>query len=145
MCVQEYRCSMCPAIHINSRSWLRSSSTHEPSDPPPRVIFSFGLQSGDMVPTCRSQLVTSGDSREKGEILSGRYNPASELFEPRQPRQGTSARRARVPRAKRGPSQVPTTAWMTSRTSAERFGSRTDEARLVASATSHEASLVRGR
>ena len=34
-----YRCSMCPAIHINSRSWLRSSSTHEPSDPPPRVIF----------------------------------------------------------------------------------------------------------
>jgi hypothetical protein len=30
---------MCPAIHINSRSWLRSSSTHEPSDPPLRVIF----------------------------------------------------------------------------------------------------------
>ena len=33
------RCSMCPAIHINSRSWLRSSSTHEPSDPPPRVVI----------------------------------------------------------------------------------------------------------
>lgn len=33
-----YRCSMCPAIHINSRSWLRSSSTHEPSDPPLRVV-----------------------------------------------------------------------------------------------------------
>jgi hypothetical protein len=33
------RCSMCPAIHINSRSWLRSSSTHEPSDPPQRVVF----------------------------------------------------------------------------------------------------------
>lgn len=32
------RCSMCPAIHITSRSWLRSSSTHEPSDPPPRVV-----------------------------------------------------------------------------------------------------------
>ena len=32
------RCSMCPAIHINSRSWLRSSSTHEPSDPPPKVV-----------------------------------------------------------------------------------------------------------
>ena len=30
---------MCPAIHINSRSWLRSSSTHEPSDPPLRVVF----------------------------------------------------------------------------------------------------------
>ena len=32
------QCSMCPAIHINSRSWLRSSSTHEPSDPPLRVV-----------------------------------------------------------------------------------------------------------
>jgi hypothetical protein len=32
---------MCPAIHINSRSWLRSSSTHEPSDPPLRVIILF--------------------------------------------------------------------------------------------------------
>jgi hypothetical protein len=36
-----YRCSMCPAIHINSRSWLRSSSTHEPSDPPLRVVISL--------------------------------------------------------------------------------------------------------
>ena len=35
------RCSMCPAIHISSRSWLRSSSTHEPSDPPPKVVLSF--------------------------------------------------------------------------------------------------------
>ena len=35
------RCSMCPAIHINSRSWLRSSSTHEPSDPPLRVVILF--------------------------------------------------------------------------------------------------------
>ena len=38
-----YRCSMCPAIHINSRSWLRSSSTHEPSDPPLRVVFPIML------------------------------------------------------------------------------------------------------
>ncbi len=33
------RRSMYPAIHINSRSWLRSSSTHEPSDPPLRAIM----------------------------------------------------------------------------------------------------------
>ena len=26
------------AIHINSRIWLRSSSTHEPSDPPLRIV-----------------------------------------------------------------------------------------------------------
>ena len=36
------RCSMCPAIHINSRSWLRPSSTREPSDPPLRGISDRG-------------------------------------------------------------------------------------------------------
>ena len=30
---------MYPAIRIDSRSWLRSSSTDEPSDPPSRVIL----------------------------------------------------------------------------------------------------------
>lgn len=39
-----YRCSMCPAIHITSRSWLRSSSTHEPSDPPLRVLSRSSLK-----------------------------------------------------------------------------------------------------
>lgn len=33
------QCSMCPAIHTKSRSWLRSSSTREPSDPLLRVVF----------------------------------------------------------------------------------------------------------
>lgn len=32
------RCSKQSAIHINSHSWLRSSSTHEPSDPPHTVV-----------------------------------------------------------------------------------------------------------
>lgn len=35
---------MCPAIHITSRSWLRSSSTHEPSDPPLRVLSRSSLK-----------------------------------------------------------------------------------------------------
>lgn len=35
------QCSMCPAIHTKSRSWLRSSSTREPSDPLLRVVFFF--------------------------------------------------------------------------------------------------------
>lgn len=35
------QCSMCPAIHTKSRSWLRSSSTREPSDPLLRVVFRF--------------------------------------------------------------------------------------------------------
>lgn len=33
------RCSRWSAIHTSSRNWLRSSSTHEPSDPPHRVVF----------------------------------------------------------------------------------------------------------
>lgn len=46
-----YRCSMCSAIHINSRSWLRSSSTHEPSDPPPKVVFGFFFRPRRSCPT----------------------------------------------------------------------------------------------
>lgn len=42
------RCSMCPAIHINSRSWLRSSSTHEPSDPPLRVVSRHRSSNGSL-------------------------------------------------------------------------------------------------
>lgn len=34
---------MCPAVHINSRSLLRSSSTHEPSDPPLRVLLLYNF------------------------------------------------------------------------------------------------------
>lgn len=34
---------MCPAVHMSTRNLLRSSSTHEPSDPPSWVIFSFRL------------------------------------------------------------------------------------------------------
>ena len=34
------------AIHINYRSWLRSSSTHEPSDPPLGIV-SFKQPSRD--------------------------------------------------------------------------------------------------
>ena len=32
---------MCPAVHMATRSLLRSSSTHEPSDPLSRVKFFF--------------------------------------------------------------------------------------------------------
>ena len=55
------RCSMCPAIHINSRSWLRSSSTHEPSDPPPRVVICTPIQSFG------SGRVRATDSRRTGQ------------------------------------------------------------------------------
>jgi hypothetical protein len=37
----EGRRSMCSAIHITSRTWLRPSSTREPSDPPLRVVPLF--------------------------------------------------------------------------------------------------------
>lgn len=35
---------MCPAVHMSTRSLLRSSSTHKPSDPPLRVEFKIFLQ-----------------------------------------------------------------------------------------------------
>ena len=37
------------AIHINSRSWLRSSSTHEPSDPPLRIVYFYEFVSLESV------------------------------------------------------------------------------------------------
>lgn len=43
------QCSMCPAIHTKSRSWLRSSSTLEPSDPPLGVVFCFWFLSDSKV------------------------------------------------------------------------------------------------
>lgn len=46
--------SQCPAIHVTSRILLRSSSTHEPNDPPHRVIqsvfyFAHSLRVGHML------------------------------------------------------------------------------------------------
>ena len=35
---------MCPAVHMATRSLLRSSSTHEPSDPLSRVKFNYFIQ-----------------------------------------------------------------------------------------------------
>lgn len=61
------RCSMCPAIHINSRSWLRSSSTHEPSDPPLRVVL-FRFQ-----PVCTSRQQRARVDRRKGSVPAARF------------------------------------------------------------------------
>lgn len=41
MCVRLVDVSGILAIHIPTRSLLRSSSTHEPSDPPLRVVIIF--------------------------------------------------------------------------------------------------------
>ena len=40
-CAFETSMFMCPAVHMSTRNLLRSSSTHEPSDPPFRVVNSF--------------------------------------------------------------------------------------------------------
>ena len=79
------RCSMCPAIHINSRSWLRSSSTHEPSDPPPRVLIKVSKTSrGRLRIVSRSSLRTdmrpgptkgTGRPATRGGQDCGSYQP----------------------------------------------------------------------
>lgn len=59
------QCSMCPAIHVNSRSWLRSSSTHEPSDPPLRVFFSLTVAA--LGPGKRIREATTKTARAESE------------------------------------------------------------------------------
>ena len=39
ICVQSFDDSLNSAIHITYRSWLRSSSMHEPRDPPLKVVI----------------------------------------------------------------------------------------------------------
>lgn len=39
ICVQKFDDSLNSAIHITYRSWLRSSSMHEPRDPPLKVVI----------------------------------------------------------------------------------------------------------
>ena len=49
ICVQRFDDSLSSAIHITYRNWLRSSSMHEPRDPPLEVVigllFYFLLES----------------------------------------------------------------------------------------------------
>ena len=41
ICVQRFDDSLSSAIHITYRNWLRSSSMHEPRDPPLEVVIKF--------------------------------------------------------------------------------------------------------
>ena len=41
ICIQKFDYSLNSAIHTTYRSWLRSSSMHEPRDPPLKVVNSF--------------------------------------------------------------------------------------------------------
>lgn len=41
ICVRRFDDSLNSAIHTTYRSWLRSSSMHEPRDPPLKVIINF--------------------------------------------------------------------------------------------------------
>ena len=41
ICVQRFDDSLNSAIHITYRNWLRSSSMHEPRDPPLEVVKCF--------------------------------------------------------------------------------------------------------
>ena len=61
---------MCPAVHINSRSLLRSSSTHEPSDPPLRVIFNYSK-------VCMYKLIKFNNNGIKSMRTGGIHNSVS--------------------------------------------------------------------
>ena len=102
-----YRCSMCSAIHINSRSWLRSSSTHEPSDPPLKVItlifFFFSAASPRERRHFRQQICFC----EEWNRCGGLWAAASEgLFKPGGRREAELSR-ARDRRARTGTHKFP--------------------------------------
>ena len=132
------RCSMCPAIHINSRSWLRSSSTHEPSDPPLRVISvtpfqerqgsaampgqHTGTPSGRGSHRATTHSKINGNEENKQKNLSGRLPGACESYatrvekaaprtrgKERLPRGRTVFEQFFKPRQTRGRSYVPPT------------------------------------
>ena len=44
ICVQRFDDSLISAIHITYRSWLRSSSMHEPRDPPLKVVYQLRIR-----------------------------------------------------------------------------------------------------
>ena len=83
---------MCPAIHISSRSWLRSSSTHEPSDPPLRVVHLSVFFEADQ--HTRTSGTDRGDQKKGvgGETPDGRLLPPvegwKEVFKPTAPPAG---------------------------------------------------------
>ena len=70
------RCSVYPAIHTTTRSLLRSSSTHEPSDPPLRVVLLVvRLHEGDAIIGLRLN-----NTRESPPIWGRRAAPTEWTF-----------------------------------------------------------------
>ena len=63
-CAFETSMFMCPAVHTTTRILLRPSSTHEPSDPPFRVLFCKQFAPPDRVrPSGVFPLLTRRNSR----------------------------------------------------------------------------------
>lgn len=72
------QCSMCPAIHTKSRSWLRSSSTREPSDPLLRVVVLRSVWPGSTgLPSLSRPLRQSGAFESSPRPVGGRGGPES--------------------------------------------------------------------
>lgn len=68
-CAFETSMFMCPAVHMSTRNLLRSSSTHEPSDPPFRVVSSVRPPSGSI------GLVRSSSRRGARRATTGEVTP----------------------------------------------------------------------
>ena len=73
------QCSMCPAIHTKSRSWLRSSSTREPSDPLLRVVLFFMGGSG-FLPLLDVRDSLLGSLSPHGERLEDFFSKFTEIL-----------------------------------------------------------------
>ena len=69
ICVQRFDDSLSSAIHTTYRSWLRSSSMHEPRDPPLKVVSLFFCSQ----PPSVSKHVSKRNGA--GPVLTGRAIP----------------------------------------------------------------------
>ena len=61
ICVQRFDDSLNSAIHITYRNWLRSSSMHEPRDPPLKVVKLF-LQGVNEAPPSTNKSINRDDN-----------------------------------------------------------------------------------
>ena len=75
ICVQIFDDSLNSAIHTTYRTWLRSSSMHEPRDPPLKVVFSLLSSAHIAMRTFRLYNKCVGKNNERGrcDATSGQY------------------------------------------------------------------------
>ena len=78
ICVQRFDDSLSSAIHTTYRTWLRSSSMHEPRDPPLKVFLAFVSFGSRFIVSCVQQ--TTWRPRGKSRRLASSQQDDLQYF-----------------------------------------------------------------